>query len=130
MHDIDAIFLDLHEAACARLGEDFFVAMEVGEAREFPEKRNMAYCVQDDDGSLCIVVAPKLARCTDLDRIEGVLRHEFGHAALFHLNRARHGERDADSMGERLFGVPIYYDKDTVQTLAPGIRPRPAHLPQ
>ena len=130
MHDIDTIFLDLHKAACARLGKDFFVYLELGEAREFPKRRNMAYCVKDVDDVLCIVVAPKLARCPDRNRIEGVLRHEFGHAALFYLDRDRHGERDADAMGERIFGAPIFYDDDTVQTLAPGTRPRPAHLPQ
>lgn len=128
MHDLEAIFLDLHAAACARLGEDFYVALDVGEAREFPKRRNMAYCMGGKGGDLCIVVAPKLANCGDLDRIEGVLRHEFGHAALWHLGRD-HSERDADAMGERLFGAPIYYDSEEVQSLAPGVRPRPAHLP-
>jgi hypothetical protein len=128
MHDLETTFWNLHAVAIERLGDDFFVDVAVGEAREFPERRNMAYCMGGKRGDLCVVVAPKLVRCDDPDRIEGVLRHEFGHAALWYLGRD-HSERDADMMGERLFGDPIYYDSEEVQSLAPGVRPRPAHLP-
>ena len=79
---------------------------------------------------ICIVVAPKLVVCDDEERVQGVLRHEFGHAVLWHMGKMNHSEREADTMGEDLFGEPIYYDAETVQTLAGGTRPRPHHLPK
>jgi hypothetical protein len=130
MLDVEDIFAELHATACERLGDDFYTDLAIGEPEEFPARRNMAYTVRNKRGDLCIVVAPKLIVCDDEDRVQGVLRHEFGHAALWHLERNGHSEKDADAMGEDLFGDPIYYDEETVQTLSPGIRPRPNHLPK
>lgn len=130
MLDVEDIFAELHATACKRLGDDFYTDLAIGEPEEFPARRNMAYTVRNKRGDLCIVVAPKLIVCDDEDRVQGVLRHEFGHAALWHLERNGHSEKDADAMGEDLFGDPIYYDEETVQTLSPGIRPRPNHLPK
>ena len=87
----------------------------------------MAYCMYDDDmDALCIVVSRKLC-AGDAGRIEGVMRHEFGHAILL-SNNMSHGERDADTVAEQVFGAPIFYDKQTVQTINGGVRPRPLHL--
>jgi hypothetical protein len=130
MLDVEDIFAELHATVCERLGDDFYVDLAVGDPEEFPARRNMAYTVRNKRGDLCIVVAPKLVVSDDESRVQGVLRHEFGHAALWHLERNNHSERDADAMGEDLFGDPIYYDEETVQTLSSGIRPRPNHLPK
>jgi predicted SprT family Zn-dependent metalloprotease len=109
-------------------GPFFEVCLSVGDASEFPKPRNMAYTNHDDDtGDMLIVVAPKLLH-GDHERIEGVLRHEFGHALLFFWGQDSHGERDADTVAERVFGAPIYYDRETVQTLRGGTRPRPSYL--
>lgn len=120
------VFKRLHAKAKKQLGDGFAVDLKRGRASEFPERRNMAYCM-NRDGYLCIVVAPKFCNAP-LHRLEGVLRHEFGHAALMYMECHQHGERDADRVGEQLFGAPIYYDAETVQTLNPGTRPRPRHL--
>jgi len=130
MLDVENIFAELHAAVCDRLGDEFYVDLAIGDPEEFPEARNMAYTVRNKRGDLCIVVAPKLVVCDDEDRVHGVLRHEFGHATLWHLGKMEHTERDADAMGEDLFGDPIYYDAETVQTLSEGARPRPNHLPK
>lgn len=130
MLDVEDIFAELHAAVCARLGDDFYVDLVIGDPEEFPARRNMAYTVRNRRGDLCIVVAPKLVVSDDEGRVQGVLRHEFGHAALWHLERNNHTEKDADAMGEDLFGAPIYYDEETVQTLSSGSRPRPNHLPK
>jgi hypothetical protein len=130
MLDVEDIFAELHAVACERLGEEFFVDLGIGDPEEFPEARNMAYTARNKRGDICIVVAPKLVVCDDEDRVQGVLRHEFGHAALWHMERMDHSEREADTMGEDLFGEPIFYDAETVQTLAAGARPRPNHLPK
>lgn len=87
----------------------------------------MAYCSQDDDtGEMKIVVAPKLVRA-NADRIEAVLRHEFGHALLL-FHGTKHGEREADRLAEQVFGDPIFYDHIAVQTLRGGTRPRPTSI--
>lgn len=109
-------------------GPFFEVTLSVGKASEFPKPRNMAYTYHDDvTGDMLMVVAPKLLRGRR-ERIEGVLRHEFGHALLFFWGQGSHGERDADHVAENIFGAPIYYDDETVQTLRVGTRPRPAYL--
>jgi len=87
--------------------------------------RNFAYCT---DG-LIIVVAPKMTKSAE-HRIEGVLCHELGHAMLFHLGHLHHSERDADEVAEQVFGTPIFYDRDTVQSTMHGVSPRPDFLPQ
>lgn len=121
-------FTHLHLRASDMVGSLFSVRLAVGKEKDFPEARNMAYCSRDDDtGALEIVVAPKLLK-GDADRIGGVLRHEFGHALLFFWGRLRHGERDADNVAEQVFGDPIFYDRETVQTLRDGLHPRPAYL--
>ena len=130
MLDLEDTFASLHAVASDRLGDEFFVNLQVGKAKDFPAPRNMAYTTRDRHGDIVVVVAPKLAVCEDMNRVEGVLRHEFGHAALWHMDKETHSERDADSMGENLFGAPIYYDAEDVQTLAHGNRPRPTHLPK
>lgn len=130
MLDVEYIFAELHAVACERLGDEFYVDFSLGSPEEFPETRNMAYTARNKRGDLCIVVAPKLVVCDDEERVQGVLRHEFGHAVLWHMGKMNHSEREADTMGEDLFGEPIYYDAETVQTLASGTRPRPHHLPK
>lgn len=128
MHPLPATFLRLHSRANEVAGPFFDVGFSVGEASEFPKARNMAYCHHDDETrNLTIVVAPKMLRA-NIDRIEGVLRHEFGHALLFFSGHFKHGERDADALAEQVFGLPIYYDRETVQTIRGGTRPRPAYL--
>ena len=119
-------FERLHGRVCALVGDRFSTDLALGPDAHFPEPRNMAYTLQRDDGSLCIVVSRKLCNGPD-HRLEGVLRHEFGHAVFMWCGKP-HGERDADTLAEQMFGDPIYYDKATVQTLRPGVRPRPKHL--
>ena len=130
MLDLEDTFAALHAVACARLGDDFYCNLALGDDDDFPAERSMAFTTRDRRGDMVVVVAPKLVVCGNLHRIAGVLSHEFGHAALWHLARLKHSERDADSVAEDLFGTPIYYDDEDVQTLAKGTRPRPSHLPR
>ncbi len=93
--------------------------------------RAYAFCEDLDDGSFRIAVAHKMNDAED-SRVEGLLRHELAHAVLLHGGDLEHTERDADEVAEALFGSPLYYDEDDVQTTdpsAPGARrPRPAYL--
>lgn len=103
----------------------FDVTIAEGKASEFPTLRAHAYCV--DTTPPTIVYAPKLERAR-LARIEGVLRHELGHALAFCAGVPEHSERDADDLARRTLGATIRYDADEVQTTGVGVTPRPAHL--
>jgi hypothetical protein len=127
MRRVSAIFDHLHEYVQGNVLRDFMVELREGTEAEFPKKRNMAYCLQRRDGSLCIVVAPKMENART-DQIDGVLRHEFGHALYMFCGRQEHTEREADQLAEEMFGAPIYYDRDLIQSTRTGKRPRPAHL--
>ena len=104
------------------------VTLRVGRAAEFPKARDFAYCILKNR-KIAIVVAPKLSRQSRA-RIEGLLAHEFGHAAFFHHGIPRHAEREADRAALALFGLVIRYDDADVQTTGHGRTPRPSYLPQ
>ena len=88
-----------------------------------------------------IVIASKLLQ-QPTDRILGVLLHEIGHALDAVLLptgldnwAARHGrwlagtpERRADDIVKAVFDVTIKYDAEDVQTIGPGVSPRPEEL--
>jgi hypothetical protein len=105
--------------------------------------RARAFCSYGHDVE--ITVAPCINDEEDA-RIEGVMRHEFGHAidALYtrrqietrlglkrgHLQKYG-SERLADVIAELVFGKVIRYDNDLIQTINDdGVTPRPAHLPR
>lgn len=96
--------------------------------------RAYAFCEDLEDGAFRIAIAGKLndPNLADDSRVEGLLRHELAHAVLLHTGDTEHTERDADDVAEALFGSPLFYDADDVQTTdpsAPGARrPRPAYL--
>lgn len=103
----------------------FRATLSKGAARDFPTPRAHAWCESSTPPR--IVYAPKLERA-DADRIEGVLRHEFGHALAFHMGEIDHTERDTDEIARRVFGRTIRYDADDVQTIGEGTSPRPLRL--
>lgn len=125
-HDPRDTFRTLHAAAAARYPRAAAVRFRYGRASEFPRRRNYAYCVDDPSGPV-IVLAPK-ARRASAERVLGVLAHEWGHALAFLAGMPEHAERDADALAESVFGVRIAYDRDDVQTVGAGTRPRPSRL--
>ena len=97
--------------------------------------RAFAFCEDHGEGgAFRIAIAGKLndPDLADDSRVDGILRHELAHAVLLHGGDTEHTERDADEVAEALFGSPIFYDEDDVQTTdpsAPGARrPRPEYL--
>lgn len=105
------------------------VRLRVGERRDFSAKRDYAYCSWDGDRAT-ITVAPKMLNAA-LHRQDALLRHELAHAYLM-AGDLDHTERECDEVAERLFGDPIYYDRDDVQTIreeAAVHRRRPTYLP-
>lgn len=89
--------------------------------------RAFAYTTTDGKYAWKIVVSPDFSWQTT-DRQAAILSHEMGHVALLDLGFRDHTERVADMTAEQMLGVKIYYDKDDVQSLRWGRRPRPAYL--
>jgi hypothetical protein len=121
---VQTVFRRLRAHAVAAF-PGFDITIRMGEPSEFLALRDHAYCI--DVQPPAIVYAPKLERA-DAARIEGVLRHEFGHALAFHVYTPDHAERDADTVAALVFGAPIRYDADDVQTTGEGVTPRPRRL--
>lgn len=103
----------------------FNATLSIGDAQDFLPRRAHAWC--ELHAPPHVVCAPKLEYAT-LERIEGVLRHEFGHALAFHAGFLDHTERDADDVALHVFGDVIRYDRDDVQTIGAGVSPRPLRL--
>jgi len=102
------------------------IDLAVGDLSEFPAYRDFAYCTDNTD-PIRIVVSPRLEN-QRAERIDGILRHELGHAVYMLGGDRTHSEREADKMAERLFGGIIRYDEFDVQTTGHGITPRPRRL--
>lgn len=104
------------------------VTLRVGKAEQFPDRRNYAMCVQARGGAISVIIAPKMANETNA-RIRALLQHELAHAVYYAQREYNHTERETDRLAEWLFRSRISYDpRDLVQTLEPGIRPRPKLL--
>lgn len=106
---------------------DFDVTLDVNDDAGEPCCRQFAFCETRRAAPARISVASKLDAQSDA-RIEGVLRHEFGHAVLFFAGRIQHTERQADEAAARLWGEVIGYDDEDVQRIGGGTSPRPLHL--
>jgi hypothetical protein len=111
-----------------------------GEEDEFPDARSVAYTEDSDDG-LRIFYRPTALDLLSRDQIVGVLFHELGHVfeltygedvvravlAACGVRPSELEERRADQISAAVFGHPIRYDDDLVQTVGRGtyaVRPR------
>ena len=107
----------------------------------FNQKRGYAVCFQMSPTHCHLQFAPKVLKA-ETHRADGLLRHEIGHAIDFFvpaepLNRwalSRNvrlpstDERRADAIALAIWGSPIRYDQDLVQSTEVGVNLRPAHL--
>ena len=59
----------------------------------------------------------------------GLILHELGHLADDRINEPG-AEARADRLAEQASGLRVYYDALDIETVMPGIWPRPAHLPR
>jgi hypothetical protein len=131
-----------------------FARLRLDTARTFPRVQTVIFEISRAAGTSgrayamydyrdhVLTVAPRLLAASN-DRQEAILRHELGHAvdAFYATATIRRrlwldGRRDWQATPERLadaiaFGLwdePIRYDDDDVQTLGPGVSPRPRRL--
>jgi hypothetical protein len=108
------------------------IIVEQGHISEFPKKRDFAMSIYNGKYEPVVLrYSPRLLE-QDFGTIIGILRHEFGHIWFFgHGNVKTHTEVQADKKAEELFGTPIFYNKDYIQTIYPTkYSIRPHHLPK
>ena len=118
---------------------DLPIGWEIGDSPHFDNARG--YAVTRTDGqTFCLVLSAKMRTSTP-DRQVAILRHELGHVLDFALGDALSiwaggkgatlpatPERRADAIAALLWGDAIAYDAEMVQTLGPGMTPRPVEL--
>lgn len=119
--------------ACDKIPELLSVSPTYGfgTSPHFESARGFASLVYDGS-SFHLKLSEKLLE-QNTDRTDAILRHEIGHIIDFAQVSLPPGlphtpERRADAIAEYLWGQPILYDHDTVQSLTSGISPRPANL--
>lgn len=108
---------------------------EFGANPHFRTRRGFGVTFTFPDGRCAFRYAKKILK-QPRSRIEGIIRHEFGHVvdALVPASKLPPGlpktsERRADAIAEWIWGEPIYYDRKAwVQNLTSGERPRPQAL--
>ncbi len=140
MKTILARFVELRSDVKAVLPGFRCSLVEAEDRGMFPAYRSLAFCA--DDEPPYITVAPDL-RDRGADTADAILMHELGHAVDFVIGAvamrrmlydegfdpSRLGpERRADAFAELLWGRPIRYDQDDVQTFGVGVSPRPRRL--
>lgn len=120
----------------------FHVTSEVKDGYpHFKKKRGYAVCFHQGDAWCHVQFAPKILKAP-FHRVDGLVRHELGHAVDFFVPEgilndlaARDGvalpvtpERRADAIAYWIWGEPLRYDADLVQSTHIGSVPRPEHL--
>lgn len=117
------------------------LSWDIGPYPHFKTKRGYAVCFHKGPQSCHLRFAEKTLRAP-VHRADGLARHEMGHAIDFccdadaldawGLSRGvkipRTPERRADAIAEAVWGDPIRYDSDLVQSTKNGVYPRPRHL--
>jgi hypothetical protein len=113
------------------------MSMEMGGSKHFETARGYATTLVLGGDRFHLRIAEKFLRA-DLNRQDAILRHEIGHIVDFSVpphvlagwcpELSATPERKADEIATWLWGDPIFYDTEDVQSLRPGITPRPERL--
>ena len=118
------------------------LSMEVSDSSpHFKKKRGFAVCYWKGDNICHLAFAPKIER-SPKHRADAIVRHELGHVVDFiYTEKSLDGwaaergirlphtpERRADAIALAVWGEPIRYDKDLVQSTHYGVNIRPEHL--
>jgi hypothetical protein len=132
------------EEACHAVGhkpQDFSFSWRIDDNYpHFKQKRGFAVCHYNPKSSIFLQFASKTL-VQPVHRQEGLVRHELGHALDFLFSSAldewaeelgfqlpQTPERRADAIAEIIWGDPILYDHDDVQSIEQGVYPRPLRL--
>jgi predicted metal-dependent peptidase len=123
--EIKKIFEKLRKEVELVLSCHFHIKCNIDYEGKYPKKRDYAMTSGEE-----VFLSPKILKA-DVNRVQGLLRHELGHAVLMQAGLYEHSERQVDKLAEVLFGDVIYYDQDDIQTINSknGVSPRPSYLP-
>lgn len=118
---------------------DLPIGWEIGDSPHFDSARGFAV-TRTDGQTFCLVLSAKMLTAAP-DRQVAILRHELGHVLDFALGDdlsiwaegkgatlPSTPERRADAVAALLWGAPIAYDAEMIQTLGQGTAPRPVEL--
>lgn len=114
---------------------------DIGPFPHFKSKRGYGVTFHHG-GSCCHLRFAKKTLTAPIHRADGLIRHELGHVFDFvceapeldawaetrGVSLPKTQERRADAIAEAIWGVPVRYDKDLVQSSTKGVAPRPKHL--
>jgi hypothetical protein len=116
--------------------------VDFGPYPHFKKKRGYAVAISNGDGTYHIRFAPKTLQAPE-HRADGLMRHELGHlvdylvpkddlnricAEYYGVQLPKTAERRADTIALAVWGEPLRYDADLVQSTRHGVTPRPRHL--
>jgi hypothetical protein len=140
---------ELHRLIVRRWGEaraavgipEVDMVWEIGPYPHFRTARGYAVAISNGDDTYRLRLAHKTLDAPR-HRVEGLLRHELGHMVDYVVPRKRldawgrsrgvplaaTDERRADDIARAVWGEPIRYDDDLVQSTRHGVSPRPKHL--
>jgi hypothetical protein len=115
--------------------EKAIITWEIGQSPHFGSTRGFATTSYYGEGRIHLKFAEKALRLPE-PKLEAILRHEMGHVVdllvpaegLADWNLPTTIERRADAIAEKVWGQPVYYGEDLVQTLEEGTAPRPESL--
>lgn len=130
--------------ACAATGLNpsaIALPWDIGPYEHFRKRRGYAVAIDDGKGSYHMRFAAKTLKAPR-HRQDGLVRHELGHVVDYLVPRkrldawakargvtlARTDERRADDIARAVWGVPLRYDTDDVQSTRFGVTPRPIRL--
>ena len=143
--------MQLHDLANRRIrdvqeafGVTLPVTWEIGPWPHFDKPRGFGVTLQEHPKGPCVVRLSKKLLLAPDHRKDGIVRHELGHVVdilsngveleKWSLRRGvrlppkEQGELRADAIAHAVWGSPLLYDKDTVQSTEEGTVGRPSHL--
>lgn len=123
------------------LGAHVELTWDIGESEMLKVGRRFASTF-GDGGPRCHVRFAERMLTASHDRADAVIRHELGHVLDLTIMQTdldswaqdrgawlpTTPERKADALAELVWGQTIRYDAELVQTLGPGVTPRPESL--
>ena len=139
---------ELRQRQCEEaLGYGLDLTWDIGPYKHFKTKRGFGVTFtrhNNPEWGHCHIRLAKKLLLAPQTRQDGIIRHELGHVldltckpealdrwALIrgvHLPPQEHGEIRADAIAHAVWGEPLRYDQDTVQSTCCGVDRRPKHL--
>ena len=147
MHALERIALDSQADVEDAVGFALPLTWDVGPYQHFASKRGFGvtfFTLGNHGEPVCHIRLSKKLLSADTSRQEGIIRHELGHVVDMvtepndldswaasqgvKLPPPKHAELRADAIAEAVWGEPLRYDRDTVQSTCCGVDKRPSHL--